>query len=34
VCYPEIPAWEDARWEEQETGRMFTAEELAGGVPL
>ena len=39
VCYPEIPQWEDSRWEEREAqartlGRPFTEEDLIGGIPL
>ena len=39
VCYPEIPQWEDSRWEEREEqartlGRPFTEEDLTGGIPL
>ena len=45
ICYPEIPAWEDAQWLEREAadfardgfpadhGKMLSAEDLSAGIP-
>ena len=39
VVYPELPAWEQANWEERQSvdeyeGKMFGAKDLDAGVPL